>query len=334
MPRISVVVPVYNVEKYLDVCLDSILCQSFKDFEIICIDDGSTDSSGDIIERYSQFDNRIRTYHRENSGLAATRNFGLEYALSPYVMFVDSDDWLSPVILERLYNNIRTINGDYTSCGIYQCDSVSGTAQKWDLLPPNVFQQIVKRPFFNEREVPPWFMFRQHVMAWAKLYRKDFIETFRFPEGKIFEDNPFFTRCYLTADRIGYDFAPLYYYRVNRPNSIVAANTNKYKDVFDIFHLTKQVFEECGKYEKYKTDFVMYYMQVIMYRTVNTDDANREEMFNLLKQTFGEINYEEYNMVMLSKNPIFGTIKECLDMSYEEFNNKYVRKQAQDEQKS
>ena len=105
-PLISVIVPIYNVEEYLSGCLESILSQNFSDFEIICIDDGSTDESGSILEMYASKDSRIRTVHQENKGLSSARNVGLDMARGEYIAFCDSDDYYHPDFLKKLYYNI------------------------------------------------------------------------------------------------------------------------------------------------------------------------------------------------------------------------------------
>ena len=112
-PEISIIVPVYNVEKYLKRCIDSILNQSFTDFELILVDDGSTDNSGEIIDEYAIKDERIKVIHKENGGLSSARNVGIEYSKGNYIAFVDSDDYINKNMYKILYKNAIKYNQYY-----------------------------------------------------------------------------------------------------------------------------------------------------------------------------------------------------------------------------
>ena len=118
MPKISVIVPVYNVENYLRQCLDSIIAQTFSDIEIICVNDGSEDSSRAILETYSQKDNRIKIIDKENGGLSSARNAGMKIAEGEFISFIDSDDWVNSEMLEKLYKNIMALNTDISICAV------------------------------------------------------------------------------------------------------------------------------------------------------------------------------------------------------------------------
>ena len=118
MPKISVIVPVYNVEKYLRKCIESILNQTFREFELILVDDGSTDSSGKICDEYALKDSRIKVIHKENGGASSARNAGLDVAKGEYIGFVDSDDWIEMDMYGELYRLIKENNTDISVCGI------------------------------------------------------------------------------------------------------------------------------------------------------------------------------------------------------------------------
>lgn len=118
MAIISIIIPVYNTEKYLEKCINSILHQKFTDFELILVDDGSTDSSGAICDYYEQLDTRIKCVHTTNQGQSAARNYGFQFSTGKYIGYVDSDDYISPLLFETLYNNITVYNCDLSICGI------------------------------------------------------------------------------------------------------------------------------------------------------------------------------------------------------------------------
>ena len=122
MPAVSIIVPVYNVEKYLRECLESIINQTFQDIEIICVNDGSTDNSRKILTEYAQTDSRIKITDKENGGLSSARNAGLKIAQGEFISFIDSDDWVDKTMIEKLYNNIRALNTDISICAVHQYD--------------------------------------------------------------------------------------------------------------------------------------------------------------------------------------------------------------------
>lgn len=127
---ISLVVPVYNTEKYLNKCLDSILHQTLQEIEIIVVNDGSTDGSRCIIENFRQKDNRIKAFHIINGGVSAARNYGIERSCGKYVMFVDSDDWIAPDMCATLYDKAEEFNVDFVICGNYNVSTVAITPRK------------------------------------------------------------------------------------------------------------------------------------------------------------------------------------------------------------
>ena len=122
MAEISVIVPIYNVEKYLEKCLDTIINQTFKDIEIICVNDGSVDCSRNILEEYKNKDSRIKIVDKENGGLSSARNAGLKIATGKFISFIDSDDWVSSTFLEKLYKNITSYDTDISICAVHQFD--------------------------------------------------------------------------------------------------------------------------------------------------------------------------------------------------------------------
>ena len=124
-PEISVVVPVYNVEKYLKQCLDSILVQTFSNIEIICVNDGSTDNSRKILEEYKKRDFRIKIVDKKNGGLSSARNAGMKVATGEFYSFIDSDDWIDKTMLEKLYENITALNTDISICAVHQFDETN-----------------------------------------------------------------------------------------------------------------------------------------------------------------------------------------------------------------
>lgn len=179
MVEISIIIPVYNVEKYIRKCVDSVIAQSFTNIEIILVDDGSTDNSGIICDEYSKIDSRIKVLHKNNGGLSSARNAGIEVAEGNFLGFIDSDDYILEDMFELLYNNLIKEQADLSICGIFQCYKGKEPIvnQQWyKILEPQEAIEIV----FEGKILS--------VNAVNKLYRKNLFDHIRYPEGKATED--------------------------------------------------------------------------------------------------------------------------------------------------
>ncbi|BDP63405.1 hypothetical protein EfmJHP80_09010 [Enterococcus faecium] len=179
--------PVYNVEKYLKKCVDSILGQTFTDFELLLIDDGSTDNSGSICDELAKTDNRIKVIHKENGGLSDARNIGIEVAKGDFIGFIDSDDYIDEDMYAFLYNNILKYDAELSMCGIYD---VHKNKEIKKLTP---FSQLVTKSEAIELVLDGKLVVANAV---SKLYKKELFENVRYPKGKIAEDAAVFLRTY------------------------------------------------------------------------------------------------------------------------------------------
>ncbi|MBR6232158.1 MAG: glycosyltransferase family 2 protein [Alphaproteobacteria bacterium] len=187
MPKISIVIPVYNAEKYLAGCLDSLLGQTFQDFEVICVDDGSGDKSQAILQQYRLKDNRFKVFAQENKGQADARNAGLDHVTGEYVLFLDSDDTLPDYALALLLEV-----AEKTSAPIV-------ASRKWLKFPKNKHHFI--RPIIHRNTFEDFVKdVRVFSAAWNKLYRADILKTHRFVRGICFEDWPFLTTLFSQVD--------------------------------------------------------------------------------------------------------------------------------------
>ena len=219
---ISVIVPIYNVEKYLQQCLDSIINQTYKKLEIILIDDGSVDNCPTICDEYAKKDKRIRVIHKENKGISHARNTGLDISNGNYIAFVDGDDYIESTMIETLYKNLKENNSDISICNYYE---VFSTNNKLGLKMGNnkIFTSKNKYELLiNDYKIvmiPPW----------GKIYKKEIFNNIKYPNGMIMEDSYILTDILKTVNRISYINTPLYYY-VQRENSIMKKFTLKRLD--------------------------------------------------------------------------------------------------------
>lgn len=207
MPKISVIVPVYNVEKYLHECVDSILAQTFTDFELILINDGSQDNSGAICDGYASKDSRITVIHQENQGQAVARNNAIAIAKGDWIHFVDSDDLIHAQMLEILYSAVDE-NTQMSSCNLYKDDNLSG-----DFWAPKSECNFKKHPI-NDDELISLFNDKHHYwIACAKLIKKEIIEKYPFTPGRIYEDNGVVFKWFNATKFVNITDEQLYFYR-------------------------------------------------------------------------------------------------------------------------
>lgn len=226
--KIAIVLPVYNVSKYLRECLDSILKQTFDNFTIFAVDDGSTDNSGDILDEYALRDTRVIAFHRNNAGIAATRNFALDIiekeTIYEFISFVDSDDILDADFLMLHLSNIQKAKADMSVCGFVKLAENGEVRRQHDLLTERVFNgEEYINVIFSKNE---WSnACGAGGMVWKQLYRAKAIHSLRFPEDRlILEDEPFNVMVAQRVNTIIYFPNTLYYYRQN--NSSLCRDCN------------------------------------------------------------------------------------------------------------
>ena len=215
MAEVSIIVPVYQVEKYIRQCVDSILAQTFTDFELILVDDGSKDRSGQICDEYAAMDRRVKVIHKENGGLSDARNRGMDQAAGNYFMFIDSDDYIAPTMLECLYKNILIEDADLAICNflyLFENDRKKdfSTSMKSEVL-------CAKEIFYNRKNERCYGIW---TVAWNKLYKKETFGEVRFRFGKYHEDEFWANDIYQLDIKIVTIPECLYYYR-QRDNSIM-----------------------------------------------------------------------------------------------------------------
>lgn len=226
-PLLSIIVPIYNVEQYLDRCIQSILNQTYQNLEIILVDDGATDCSGAIADSYAAKDKRIKVFHKENGGLSDARNYGLEHVTGDYILFIDSDDFIVNIMCERLITVASSNNADIVSCNyyIYRGDD--------DISIHTMSVQDDKRTFTG-MDMLRYYLLKTEPfdlnVVWNKIFKLDLfngVEPVRFPKGRVQEDNFTIFRLFLNANSIVTVNEPLYYY-VQRAGSIMANFTRRF----------------------------------------------------------------------------------------------------------
>jgi glycosyltransferase involved in cell wall biosynthesis len=337
MVEVSVVIPVYNVEKYLKECLDSVCNQTFRDIEIICVNDGSTDSSPEILEDYAERDDRFKIISQRNKGLGAARNVGLNHCSGNYVYFIDSDDYIKVDMIEEMYNNAVSNKSDIVVSKIsrFSDDSseidYSGPGYKFDeVFPDTDFDNFT----FKYGDVKKYVL-NSSFAPWMKLFRRDFIEVnnFRFLENTAFEDILFHVSSFLMAERISFSPNFFYFYR-NNPNSIINTSDSGF-DIFNIIHKVKDFLMDNGFYDEFKDEFDQFTVTQVLNFILTTES---DEYFQKAKEEFEQIHLSQnhllsdsslkrYNLV-LDSDSYFGYIKGHYEIVIQNYENNILNLEA------
>lgn len=237
---ISIIVPVYNVEKYIEKCVNSIINQTYKNIEIILVDDGSKDRSGEICDELKLKDNRIKIIHKQNGGLSDARNAGMKIANGNYIGFVDSDDYIKEDMFETLYELCKKYNSDISIVSYYEIyhDKIIGVRDSKKLYELNKIDAM--KEILIDRAIQSY--------AWNKLFKRELFEQIEFPTNKNFEDIATTLLLFERADKVVLLEDPKYYY-VRRDDSIVGnRNYKTYKDYLDVIY-DKYLYLD-GKYKE------------------------------------------------------------------------------------
>ena len=217
-PTVSIIVPVYKVEPYLRRCVESILAQGYRHWELILVDDGSPDRCPAMCDAYAAKDERIRVVHKANGGLSDARNHGLDVATGDYVLFVDSDDYIHPTMLQ-----VMTQLGMEEDADIVQCGYIRGTSECFPTI-----EEKTRHEAFDNRTI--FASTKQQTILWAKIYRRTLWEGLRMPVGKIHEDDFTTWKLYYRSRKIVVTGTPYYYYYKN-PQGIMASEGRRLSPV-------------------------------------------------------------------------------------------------------
>ena len=274
---ISIIIPVYKVEKYLSQCLDSLLAQTYRNLEIILVDDDSPDSCGQICDDYAKKDGRIRVIHKSNGGLSSARNAGLDIAVGDYIGFIDSDDWIASDMFDYLLQNIKRYNADIAECGYYEVFPAY-----------SIRNRVHGIQIYNGKDaLSALLALKIGNYAWNKLYRRDLFADIRYPEGKNYEDVRTTYRLFGKARSVVSLAEAKYYYRQNNAGivsnpsienkiSCVESRMSRYRLLHEDFpELRPQLLREI--YNRYCMELR------------NTICSHSEEEFNAQKENLAEV---------------------------------------------
>lgn len=307
MVKVSVVVPVYNQEKYIERCIDSILAQTLQEIEVILVDDGSTDSTPDILSQYEQKDQRIMVLHQQNQYAGVARNNGLKEAQGEYVIFWDSDDYFPVDALEALYNESQKCDADICVGAATRMDMYDGTVKEncylnWSRLPE-------KRPF-NVNDIPEYIFNFGINCPWNKLYKRAFVENskLQFSSLKHANDVYFVMKAFVLAEKITVVDKSIVYYQFRNEGSLSCNSLNNKENIVKAFLEVKDFLIESGYWENenIRKSFVNKAFSSLAARFRMFD--NRDE-FKIL-----------YNYQKKEALPALGIGESCIEQMYSEKN--------------
>ncbi len=294
MPKLSIIVPVYNVEKYIDKSLNSLVNQTLEDIEIIIVNDGSTDDSKKIIAKYlKNFPSKIKYFEKINGGLSSARNFGLNFATGEYVAFLDSDDYVEKDMYEEMFNKAKMGNSDMVECDFLweYSEFVDDSSIDGQCMEDFENYKIIKvkkdkrKNYKNKKDM----MRKPRVVVWNKLIKRKIIEDYkiRFPEDLIYEDLEFFYKLIPYLNKISY-IEKYFVHYVQRQKSLSNVQTDKVGDIFKILNNIIDYYKANGLYEEYKIELNYLYKRILLGSSMKRilKIKNKKIKMKLLKDTF------------------------------------------------
>ena len=274
MPELSVIVPVYKVEKYLKECIDSILNQIFTDFELILVDDGSPDRCPQMCDEAAKQDDRIQVIHQKNGGLSAARNTGIEAARGEWLGFVDSDDFVAPDFYEKLLTAAKEANADCAICSIQltkedgQCMDTPDNMKVEDCVHSG---RAALETLMDKANTP-------YLVAWNKIYKREVFRTIRYPVGRLNEDNFIFAELFDNVKMVACVKEPMYFYRQREGSIMRSQYTVRHLDAMWGFVACYEYFQSHGMDELLlPTEKRIFAKLTGVYRKLSPEDRNAKE---------------------------------------------------------
>lgn len=319
--KVSVIIPVYNVEKYLRECIDSILNQTLRDLELICVDDGSTDGSLEILHEYEKADSRVKVLTQHNMGAGAARNKGLAIATGEYLSFLDSDDFFASGLLEESYRRCQETRAEIC---IYQIMRYNDTTHE-TYFDKGSFRKenAPRKEVFSYKDMPEHILDSFQNWAWNKLISHDLVKRNGIKFQEIFRTNDLFfvASCMMLAERITLLEKKLVYYRIGIKNNCQSTNYRFPLDFLKAFYAVRQFLEEHGMYAEVERSFVNKAASGCVYNLASIKDPEaRELLYNELKETgFEKLGIKGKEKSYFYDEKIYKKYQEICMNSFEEF---------------
>lgn len=317
MPSISIVMPVYNCEDYLEDTLNCVFDQTFKDFELVCVDDGSSDASLDILKEFAQKDSRLRIISQENKGSGAARNRGLKESNGKYLFFMDSDDYIVQDFLKISHKKISKGDFDFI---MFQIASIRYGEKDGDVMftPYRLNEEFV----FNY-EINKTIVLNSYFAPWSKFYKKEFLEKLDilFDEELPYEDVLVHVKSMIEASNILFVPECMYYYRLDSQNSLTSDSTTHIK-IFDVIESVRQYLMEKNLLDVFKMEFESFKTQQVIYHLNFPID---EEYFVKAKSYLKDVDCKNNNIINDFTKEMYEIIYNCPSIEICQRNLKMAR---------
>ena len=316
-PRISVLIPVYNASDFLNDSISGLLNQTFEDYELVCVNDGSKDNSLEILNDFAAKDNRVKVFDKPNGGCGSARNRALNEAKGDYIYFFDPDDEISKDALKETYKSAIYNDSDMVifKANVIINDKISNERVYFNF-DKTLKNRNFERSTFDYHDVMG-LVFNGDLAPWSKLYKKNLLDSyddFRFNEGVAFDDVPFHVKSMIRAKRMSFVNKCLYHYRLDNENSVNNTSSNGF-DIFKIFDILEEFIKAEGVYDEFEYEFNRFIVPHTLFYIIST---NSEEYYSMAREKFSKID-EKF---VPKNNPKFNLVMEIED--YQEFRIQYL----------
>lgn len=279
MNKISIIIPVYQVEKYIKRCLDSILSQTYSNLEIILIDDGSRDMSGKICDEYAIKDSRIKVIHQDNAGVSAARNKGLDICTGDYITFVDSDDFLEPFMYEKMMEKVTEYNCDVVMCDCVKDDGVAQTPYTHNIRAGFYDYNQLKEEYYPHLLMMENVEYPATISNWLLLFRREIASSIRYIEGVRYSEDLLFGVQLLYNAKSFYYMKDEYYYHywMNNESASHTFKKDKWKDYITLYNAALNIFKDNKVILNQTYIMLLFFMynyinDVILFKELNTNE--------------------------------------------------------------
>lgn len=322
-PKVSIIIPIYNPGKYFIKCLDSVINQSLNEIEVLCIDDGSTDGSADILEEYSKRDNRFKLFYQENQGAGTARNKGIENANGEYILFLDADDWIENDACEKLYAHAKHLDVDLDLFDViwYHKDNKKELITYFK---ENEFNQDYINFIFDKSHIQKKIVDAKLGVIWSKFYKTSFIKenNIKFSTYKIYNDVVFHFKTILLANKIAYYPHVFYHYlKVGQPSLQTSHRWGEYESTwFNVMMEIREFLIENNLMDDFKMIFINYSFESFERKLNGTHNEYKDEFFSKIKYFYETLNLtiDEFKSLKLQFQTYYVHII-CSD-NFKEFN--------------
>ena len=327
-PQISVIIPIYNCEKYIKECLSSLIKQTFKNFEIICVNDGSNDDTLKILKKFEAKDERIIIFNQNNSGPGIARNIGMKKSKGEYLIFLDSDDIFKKTMLEELYIKIKENDSD-----VVICNSQNFEKKKWwkKFYEKNylINNNIIKQKTFTSLDIEKDFFNLFIWWPWDKLFKRKYIENLgiEYQNLKSSEDLFFVAASVIAAKKISYLDKILINHRIGIKNSVSNSRQKSWDNFYYALKKLKKFIKEKGLYKRFKQDFINYVASFSIWQLENINGISFELLYKKIKnEWWNEFEVTKYEKNYFYNQYLYKNIKFILNSNLKQLDNSFIFK--------